>query len=156
MNIETARLRLTPATEGDVDVLHGIWTDPDVRHYLWDDIVIDRDVAAAVVAHSVTDWRERGYGLWLIAELASDAIAGFVGFRTADERPEPELVFGLLPAYWGRGYATEAAQAALRHLQGPAWAATDPGNRASIRVLERLGMRFDHRTELLFYRLERP
>jgi [ribosomal protein S5]-alanine N-acetyltransferase len=156
MRIETARLRLTPATEGDVDVLHRIWTDPDVRRYLWDDIVIDRDVAAAVVAHSVTDWRERGYGLWLITELASDAIAGFAGFRTADERPEPELVFGLLPAYWGRGYATEAAQAALDHLQGAAWAATDPENSASIRVLERLGMHFERRTELLFYRLDRP
>lgn len=151
------RLRLTPVTEADAGTLHRIWTDADVRRYLWDDTVIDRETANAVVAQSAKDWREHGYGLWLIAELATGEVAGFVGFRASDERPEPELLFGLLPAYWRRGFATEAAEAALRYLQHPVWAATDVPNAASVRVLERLGMTFERRAnidgrETLFYR----
>src|SRR5688500_932913 len=114
--VKTPRLRLIPVTESDVDVLHRVWTDPDVRRYLWDDTVIDRDTAHAVVAQSCDDWREQQYGLWLIADAATNAIAGFTGFRSSEERPEPELLFGLLPAYWHRGHATEAAEAALRYL----------------------------------------
>lgn len=150
--LETARLRLLPATEADVDPLHDIWVDPDVRRYLWDDIVIDRDIAAAVLAHSARDWRDRGYGIWLVTERDTNAVAGFTGFRSPEDRPEPELVFGLLPAFWGRGYATEAARAALDHL-GPRaiWAATDPDNAASMRVLERLGMTVERRGKLVYY-----
>jgi [ribosomal protein S5]-alanine N-acetyltransferase len=158
VSVETARLRLTPATGADVDPLHAIWMDPDVRRYLWDDIVIGRDIAIAVLEHSAKDWRERRYGLWLIAE--DHETAGFVGLRSSEERPEPELVFGLLPAYWHRGYATEAAEAALRYLfetlrYPAAWAATDPANAASIQVLERIGMTLESRAELLTYRIER-
>ncbi len=153
MTVETARLRLTPIDETDVDVLHRIWTDADVRRYLWDDVVIDRETAQAVVAQSASDWREHGLGLWLIRELATGDVAGFAGFRWSEDRPEPELLFGLLPSYWHRGYATEAAAAALRHRNGPAWAATDTPNEASVRVLERLGMTFERRDgNMLVYR----
>lgn len=150
--IETARLHLIPATEADVDTLHRIWTDPDVRRYLWDDIIIDRDIATAVLAHSANDWRERGYGIWLIVERETNTVAGFTGFRSSEDRPEPELVFGLLPAFWHRGLATEAARAAVDFLDGRAiWAATDPENTASMQVLERLGMTVERRAELVYY-----
>jgi ribosomal-protein-alanine N-acetyltransferase len=137
-----------------------MWTDPDVRLYLWDDVVIDRETAAGVVEQNVADWTTRGYGLWLITEKE---IAGFVGFRSSDEGPE--LLFGLLPAYWHRGFATEAGEAALRYLfaQGHdhAWGATDPPNVASMRVMERIGMTFDRHGTLdgldaVFYRIMRP
>ena len=157
--LRTARLRLVPVTADDVDVLHGIWTDPDVRRFLWDDEVIDRETAAEVVEANLRDWEERGYGLWLVH--VDEEPAGFVGFRSAEEGPE--LLFGFLARYWHRGYATEAAQEALRYLFESydfAWGATDPPNEASVRVMERLGMTFDRRGTLngldtVFYRIAR-
>ena len=160
--IETERLRLRPATEADVDVLHCIWTDPDVRRYLWDDRVIEREVAAKVVAANEADWRDRGYGLWVVEE--SNEPIGFVGFRS-DEDPRPELLFGFLPTHWHRGLAAEAARAAIDYafhvLHSDAiWAATDPPNEASVRLMERLGMQFERRGTLngldtVFYALRR-
>ena len=47
--IRTGRLVLRPWTVEDVDSLHALWTSPEVRRYLWDDLVISREVAAQVV-----------------------------------------------------------------------------------------------------------
>ena len=149
--IETPRLRMRPVSEHDVDLLHRIWTDPDVRRYLWDDRVIEREVAAEVVHASLADWRERGYGLWVVEE--ANTPIGFTGFRSSSEDARPELLFGFLPTHWHRGLATEAAQAALDYAFhvvrcDAIWGATDPPNSASVRVMERIGMVFERRGEL--------
>lgn len=164
--VETERLRLRPAMTGDVDTLHRIWIDPGVRRFLWDDRPIERDVAANVVDASLADWRERGYGLWVVEERDSGEPIGFIGFRSSHEDPRPELLFGLLPAHWHRGLASEAARAALAFAWATlacdaVWAATDPPNEVSVRVLERIGMTFERRAavnglDTLFYAMTRP
>lgn len=165
MIVSTERLTLRPATDADVDTLHRIWTDPGVRRYLWDDKVIEREVAAEVVAASIADWRERGYGLWVVEDRDGNAPIGFVGFRSSEEDPRPELLFGFLPTHWHRGIATEAAKAALAFAFDTldceeVWGATDPPNEASVRVMERAGMTFERRATLngldtVFFRLRR-
>ena len=163
--IETPRLHLRPATAADIDVLHRMWMHPDVRRYLWDDIVIDRETAASVVAHSDHDWRERRYGLWLIELRDGREVAGFAGLRSTPPDGDAELIFGLLPQFWRRGYATEAARAVLTYAfdelaVDSVWAATDPPNEASIRAMERAGMTFKKSGALggvdaLFFRMNR-
>lgn len=163
MILRTPRLVLRPATASDVDTLHRIWTNAAVRRYLWDDIVIPRETAEKVVAMNERDWREHGYGLWVIEDAGLPI--GFAGFRSSAEDPRPELLFGLLPTYWHRGFASEAASAALEFLfakgHAEAWGATDPPNQASVRVMERIGMTFDRRGVLdgldtLFFRVAPP
>ena len=69
-------------------------------------------------------------------------------------RPNPsgelELIYGFLPEHWGRGFAVEAARAAIFRAfaagHARVWAGTDLENKASQRVMQRLGMRF-HRSE---------
>ncbi len=51
--LETNRLLLRPLSPSDLDYLHGLWTEPLVRRYLWDDQVISRDEAAAVIQASL-------------------------------------------------------------------------------------------------------
>jgi ribosomal-protein-alanine N-acetyltransferase len=162
--VETARLRLRPADETDVVTLHRIWTDPEVRRYLWDGRVIDQQVAADVVLASVRDWNAHGFGLWVIEHRETGEPIGFVGFRAAEDG-QPELLFGLVPHRWQRGFATEASRAALDHVfmnsgVRSVSAATDMPNAASVRVLERIGLRFRRRDTLngldtLFYGLSR-
>jgi RimJ/RimL family protein N-acetyltransferase len=143
--LATPRLRLRPCTPADVDALHALWTDPEVRRWLWDGVAIERAVAAGVVAASAGSFAAAGYGQWVVERAG--ALAGFAGLR-AIEGGEIELLFGLAPAHWGRGYATEASRAVLAHGFGACGLAriagrTDAPNRASARVLERLGMRFE-------------
>lgn len=164
LDLTTARLALYPLTTADVAAAHALWTDPDVRRYLWDDEVVSLDRVREVIAASTSDFATKRYGLWGVYDAATGAFAGFAGCR---EWPDggPELMYGLAPAWWGRGLATEAADAVLAHLfdtlgHAHVTAATDPPNAASVRVMERLGMTFDWRGEMhgldtLVYRLSR-
>lgn len=162
VTVNTARLRLTPVSTADIDVLHAMWIDPDVRRYLWDDVVIDRTTVEEVVGQNARDWSERRYGFWLIVDAESGDVAGFIGFRSSGDTPAPELLYGLLPRFWGRGFATEAARAAVRYAfetlgLDAVHAATDVPNVASMQVMERLGMTFVRRdANMVFYRLDSP
>ena len=163
--LTTARLFLRPCGRGDVDWLHALWTDPIVRRYLWDDVVIDRARAEKEVAESGRSFARRGFGLWIVERRESRAPAGFAGLRTASWEDAPEILYGLLPSLFGQGLAAEAAAAVLAHafeaLGLPrVIAATNPPNVRSVRLLERLGMRLERTGNLdgfetLFYSIAR-
>ncbi len=165
MEIQTARLLLSPAGEPDIEPLHRLWIEPGVRRFLWDDEVIPVDRARAVVLASVEHWSSRRFGLWTLALSAGAPLVGFCGFRPAEWAEAPELLFGLSATHWGRGLALEAARAAASYAfdtLGVTFvvAATDPPNTASVTVLERLGMRFERQGQLdgldtLFFTLDR-
>ncbi|MGE0825364.1 MAG: GNAT family N-acetyltransferase [Candidatus Binatia bacterium] len=163
--LRTTRLALFPYQETDIAGLHRVWIDPGVRKYLWDEQLITLATAAEVVQAGIQDWATHHYGQWTVRLPQHSEIIGFCGFRASQEDDHPELLYGLLPTYWGQGFATEASLAALqyifvqRHL-ARIWAATDPPNVASVRVMERLGMQFARRgllngLDTVFYVLSR-
>ncbi len=162
--LTTPRLVLRPFTAGDLDAAHAMWTAPAMRRYLWDDVVIGRDVAARVLRASSDDFASRGFGLWRVHERETGELIGFCGCRTAGGT-EPELMYGVVPAWWGQGVAVEAGTAVLDHVfsapgHSAVIAATDPPNLASLRVMQKLGMAFERRATLngldtVFYRLTR-
>jgi RimJ/RimL family protein N-acetyltransferase len=140
--LETERLRLRPFARHDVDALHAQWTVPDVRRYLWDGRVIERDEVVAVVEESLASFDARRFGFWAIQEAGR--VIGFTGFRTIPDSTDVELYYGLARSHWGRGFATEAARATLRYgfdVVGldPIWLRTDGPNAASVAVMKRLG-----------------
>lgn len=139
---------MRPCSAADVDALHALWTKLLVRRWLWDDAVIERTTAAEVVAASEASFADRGYGQWCVALRGTNELIGFAGLREVDDTPEVEILYGLDPAHWGHGFAFEAACAVLAYgfdTIGFARIAgrTDTPNRASARVLERLGMTFE-------------
>lgn len=161
----TPRLTMRPFTLDDVDVVHALWTDAAVRRYLWDDMAIPRERAEEMVRGIVAAFDRNGRGMWLVFVPPDDMAAGFCGFLPRNEPAQGELIYGLSPAAWGRGYATEAAAAVVDHgftalgLERIV-AKADVPNTASVRVLERLGMHYVRRevvlgVDLLFYEVER-
>jgi RimJ/RimL family protein N-acetyltransferase len=149
--ITTERLTLSPFAPEDVDELHELFTDADVRRHLLDDAVVSREWVEEEILGSQARFLESGCGLWTLSDRAHDGIVGFAGFRPFFDPPELQLLYGLLPSQWGRGLATEAAAAAIDYAFGvlgleEVRAATDVPNTASIAVLERLGMRERRRT----------
>jgi ribosomal-protein-alanine N-acetyltransferase len=150
IEIETDRLRLRPLRADDLDEVHGLWVDPDVRKYLWDDEAIPRERAASVIRVSKDLFEADGYGLWAVSRRDEKGVIGFSGFWYFREPPELELLYGLAPAHWGRGLATEAAKAIIRYgfeelSMSRIAASTDAANRSSVGVMQRAGMSFDKR-----------
>ena len=165
--LDTPRLRLMPVLPRDARAMHQLWTDPDVRQYLWDGQVIPLETAAAVADASARDFSAHRFGLWSM-HLGADplTVVGFCGLRTEGIGDEPELLFGLRPAFWRQGLAVEAARAVLHHAfeslgLARIVAATDLPNERSARTLASLGMRLERRGEhhgldTLFFSLHRP
>jgi len=133
LTLETDRLRLRPYRAADVDDLHRLWTDEDVRRFLWDGECIPWQRAAATVLDAVRCFAECGIGQWLVLPA--------------------ELLYGLAPAHWGRGLATEAARALVRlgfeeHGLARIIAICDTPNTGSVRLMQRLGMELDGTLQL--------
>lgn len=166
--IETSRLRLDPALPRDAAALHQLWTEPDVRRYLWDDEIIPLSTAESVASASARDFAAHRFGLWTIRlRDAGDgtALVGFCGLRTEGIGTEPELLFGLHPEYWRQGLVREAGRAVLDYAFGRLRlprivAATDVPNERSARTLASLGMTLErrgdhHGLDTLFYGMAR-
>jgi RimJ/RimL family protein N-acetyltransferase len=163
--LATVRLRLRPVALDDLGALHDLWTDAEVRRYLWDDQVIPRERVAAEIDASIASFDAHRFGMWRLALPDSPRLVGFCGLRLFGEPEEVEVVYGLATALWGRGLATEAAREVLRYgfeRLGLAriFGRTDPPNLPSRRVLERLGMTLvrEHRigeVEVVEYVIER-
>ncbi len=146
---------MRPFAIGDVDDLHRIWSDPGVRRYLWDDQIIPRETAVAVVEDSIGNFVNHGFGFWCLYFKDGPDLLGFCGLRYFNDPRaagrEVEILYGLVEGYWGKGLATEAAKAVLRYGFEESgldriYAGADPPNAASFRVMEKLGMKFDRRT----------
>ena len=146
--ILTARTSLRPASMEDAGTLHRLWTDPEVRRFFWDDEMSPYERAEAAVREAVEGFGRHGFGLWISErrQHRGDPI-GFCGLRHLDDGPEVEILYGISPPEWGRGFATEVALAVLRYgfertgltrVLGVA----DAGNLASRRVLDKIGMTF--------------
>jgi RimJ/RimL family protein N-acetyltransferase len=143
--IETPRLRLREFTQADFPALLAIVSHAEVMRF--SDGVESAATARARLDIYRRSYCERGFGKWAVVEKGKGAIIGYCGFGVEDfaGQVEPELGFRLLPAYWGVGLATEAAQACSRHafshLKFPRFLGfADPANSASRKVLEKIGM----------------
>jgi ribosomal-protein-alanine N-acetyltransferase len=145
--IATTRLRLRPLNRDDLDDLHRLWNEPGVRKYLWDDEAVPRERVESIIENNLASFKAHGFGLWAVLPQTVDELIGFCGFWHFHEPPKLELIFGIRPAQWNRGLATEAATAMLRYgfeeLSFPRIeASTDAANQASSRVMEKAGMSF--------------
>jgi ribosomal-protein-alanine N-acetyltransferase len=139
------RLRFTPLADVDLESFHALVVDEHVRRYLMDGEVRLREWSEGRVRDSRALFEERGIGLWMVREIAGDALVGFCGFVVfPSPTPEPQLLYALYERFTGRGYATEMASACVVRARDVAgfedvYAGVDEPNVASRRVLEKLG-----------------
>lgn len=120
--------------------------DPEVMRYLGDGQVLNQAQSWGEIAVHIGHWALRGYGQWALEREEDGASIGRAGLWNPPGWPGLEVGWKLARGAWGQGYATEAGQAAIewtwRTLDTPELISIiQPGNAASIRVAERLGMR---------------
>jgi len=153
-SLETERLRLRPPTIADLDPYVEIHEDPEVKRHT---IVLGqaggRAAAWRMLALLLGHWHLRGYGQWTVVEKTTDLVIGRVGLWYPEGWPGLELAWVIRRSHWGRGFATEAARAALDFAFDVVGAdhvisTIQPDNARSIRVAERIGERFEETTTL--------
>ncbi len=161
--IEIPRLVSTPLSGRDLDETHALWEGPDVRRHLFDDEIVSKEKAGAFLHRSERDFEGRGCGLWGVRRRGGESLIGFCGLFSSGEKPgEAELPGGLDRKAWGEGFAAEAVihfgfeHAGLSRI----FASADEENAASIKVMERIGMRFEGREDreggyLVYYEIRR-
>jgi RimJ/RimL family protein N-acetyltransferase len=153
--IETARLRLRPWRKSDLPLFAEQNADPVVMRFL--NGVLTAVESDAYVARAEKHLAQAGFGNWAVEVPGVASFIGAVGLShikfEASFTPAVEVAWRLHRQYWGHGYATEAARAAIedgftRVGLTEIVALTALGNTPSARVMERLGMtrtiEFDH------------
>jgi RimJ/RimL family protein N-acetyltransferase len=164
--LETRRLRLRPFRTTDIEDYAALHADPEVLRYLgsgpepW-----DRGRSWRHLAFVMGHWQLRGAGMWAVEHKETGAFIGMIGFAAPEGWPGFELAWILARRWWGNGYATEGAGAALAYAfftlqMDRVISLINPENRASIRVAERIGERLQGRIthfgrEMLRYGLDR-
>lgn len=149
--IETARLRLRMFEDRDLDSTWRLFNDPEIQKYLSPENRRTRAQSKIILDNSVKYWKQRGFGIWCVGEKSRDSMCGYCGFQYFDKTPLVEILFAFHKSAWGKGLATEAANASLRFgferlRLKKIYAATHPKNAASRHVLEKIGMTFESKT----------
>jgi RimJ/RimL family protein N-acetyltransferase len=148
--LRTKRLALRQWRKGDLEPFASLNADPEVMRYF--PAPLTRQSSDALAHDIAREIEERGWGLWAVEVLGGAGFIGFVGLETpsfdAHFTPAVEVGWRLAREHWGRGYATEAARAAVdfgfRELAlDQIVSFTAPVNTRSRRVMERLGMTRD-------------
>jgi ribosomal-protein-alanine N-acetyltransferase len=144
---ETARLLHRAMTADDAEAFLALNSDPDVMRYTGEPLLTSLDAAREALAN-YPDFDTVGYGRWACVLKETGQVIGFCGLKWLDDVGEVDVGYRLMPEFWGRGLASEACAASvafgfdvigLESIVGFVL----PDNAASIRVLEKCGLRRD-------------
>ena len=147
--LETQRLLLRRLTVDDAPFILTLLNEPSFIRYIGDKSVRDLDAARQYILNGpVASYDRNGFGLNLVELKESHTPIGICGLLKRDELPDPDIGFALLPDFWNKGFAFEAATAVLQDAHyrlslERILAITSLDNEASIKLLERLGFKFE-------------
>lgn len=164
--LTTERLILRPPHNGDVAGFAEIWSDPEFTRHIGGPGRSDPDSIWHAMAANIGCWALTGVGPWSVTDRATGALVGRAGLWNEPGWPGIEAVWFIGRRWWGRGYATEAATAAISWAFNTRPDLTEvisvilPDNQRSIRVAERLGMtiartQFLHGADHAIYKVDR-
>lgn len=147
--IETDRLILRHLTVDDAAFILELVNDPAWLRFIGDRGVRTlEDARAYILKGPVASYAQHGFGLDLVERKADGVPIGMCGLIKRDTLDDIDVGFAFLPQYCAQGYGYEAAAATLAHGRKTFGlkrivAITAPDNTGSIRLLEKLGFRFE-------------
>jgi RimJ/RimL family protein N-acetyltransferase len=147
--IETERLSLRRLDLSDAPFIVSLLNQPSFLANIGDRGVRDETDALRYLREGPMAMYEKfGFGLWHVSRREDGVAMGMCGLLRRDTLPDVDVGYAFFPEFWGKGYAFEAAEATMRQAAGKfglrrVIAIVSVGNEPSIRVLEKLGMRFE-------------
>lgn len=155
MNVlETKRLNLRQLTTEDAAFILELLNDPSFLTNIGDRGVRTLEDAVQYILRGPVDSYERhGYGFWLVELKGERTPVGICGLVKRDVLPDADIGYAFLPRYWSQGYAYESASAVMRYALGVLGltrllAIVNMDNAGSIKVLEKLGLKFERMVRL--------
>ena len=158
--LTTARLTLTPMSVDDAPFMLALLNEPSWLRFIGDRGIRTLDQARTYIENgSVQSFARHGFGSFLVRLTATGTPIGTCGLYQRDTLPATDIGFAFLSQFTGRGYAFEAATAIMAHGRTDLGlkrilAITSPDNTASIKLLTKLGLRFDQMISLAADRAE--
>ena len=152
--ISTQRLFVRPLTIEDAAFILTLLNEPSFLRYIGDKQVRNLEDARQYILNGpIASYERHGFGLCLMELKESHTPVGMCGILKRAELPDPDIGFALLPDFCNKGLAFEAATAVLNDARERLklerlLAITSLDNDASIKLLERLGFRFEQVIEL--------
>jgi RimJ/RimL family protein N-acetyltransferase len=152
--LDTERLSLRRLSFEDATFIMRLVNEPSWLEFIGDKNVRSLEDARNFLSTGpIASYERHGFGLYAVERKADGVTMGMCGLIKRDTLPHVDLGFAFLPEYWGQGYAYEAASAVLAHGHRDfglvrILAITSPHNESSIRVLERMGLKFERLLEL--------
>lgn len=147
--LETERLLLRRFSAEDAEFILALLNEPSFIQNIGDRNVRTLDDARAYILNGpVASYAKNGFGLYLVLLKETNESIGMCGLIKREGLEDVDIGYAFLPKFWSRGYAVEAAQAVKAYAKEVAGlkrivAITDPANEGSVRVLEKLGLRFE-------------
>jgi ribosomal-protein-alanine N-acetyltransferase len=149
MHLETERLILRLFTKHDFELFASLMGDPEVMRFSLNGPIPKEKALGYFQKRIIDHYVEHGYGLYAVEKKENRKFIGFVGLinQSIDQQNWIELAYRLYPAYWGQGFATEAALAVCKYAfeklnRQKLISIIDPQNRRSLQVAKRVGMSF--------------
>lgn len=150
--IKTSHLWLRAWKSEDAPLLHEILQEDGILRYFPNPDPPPRAKTDDYIGHQLAHWEQYGYGHWAVITRDDGQVVGWNGLEYLPELGQTEVAYLLSTRIWGRGYATEAARAAVAFGFAAGLPAiiglVHPQNAGSIRVLEKCGMVFVDRLTL--------
>ncbi|MBK8314620.1 MAG: GNAT family N-acetyltransferase [Acidobacteria bacterium] len=152
--LETERLVLRQLSFDDADFIVTLLNDPSFLQNIGDKGVRTNADACSYLSNGpIASYARFGFGLYLVGLKDSGDSIGICGLLKRDELDDVDIGFAILPKYWSKGYAVEAALAVMAYARkvielNRIVAITKPDNAGSIRVLEKIGFRFEKMIKL--------
>ena len=146
--LETGRLILRPMTLDDAALILELLNEPSFIQNIGDRKVRSLEEARSYIRNGpIASYERNGFGLYVVERKETHESIGMCGLIKRDTLEDVDIGYALLPRFWSRGYAVEAAQAMKDYARDVIGlkrlvAITDPANQGSIRVLEKIGLRF--------------
>lgn len=145
--LETNRLFLRPFNKNDVDAVFAMRSDAEVMRFIREPQT-KRSEAESWTNLVSSRWKDEKIGFCAVIERASDQFIGWCGLWRLAESGEIEVGYAVIKEFWGKGFASEAAEAVLAYGFDELnlvkiVAVAVPENTGSRRVMEKLGMTYD-------------
>ena len=154
------RLFSRPFTLDDAEEYLPLVSDPDVIRYTGEEPQVSVEAAREIIAtRPLRDYAIHGFGRMACIEKSSGRLIGFSGLKFLDDLQEVDIGYRFLPAYWGKGYATESARVLMQQGTNELGISriiglVQPDNTSSANVLLKLGLGFERKVCLSGFDLD--
>ena len=143
-------MSLREITTADAEFLLQLLNEPSFINNIGDrNVRTIADAELYALNGPIASYKQHGFGLYLVVHKETGKPIGICGLVKRETLPDADIGYAFLPAFWKKGYALEATAATKRHAfavlgHQKLLAIVNPENASSIKVLEKIGLRFSH------------